>query len=103
MAVYLIVDITVHDPERYNQYVERAMPLVEKHGGRYLAQGGRIKAVAGDWRPERVVLIEFDQMDQVRACFSSAEYREIAPLRENSTSSRVIIVEGCSPPQAPGG
>ena len=62
MAVYVIIDIAVRDEAAkgdYLQYVEKVRPIVEKHGGRYLVRGGRITPIAGNWKPERVVLIEF--------------------------------------------
>jgi uncharacterized protein (DUF1330 family) len=53
--------------------------------------------VAGNWNPERVILIEFDSLERVQACFRSPEYLQLAPLRERSTMSRAIVVEGCEP------
>ena len=94
MAVYMIVDISVHDEQTYTQYVARARQIVEEHGGRYLAPGGRIVSRSGGWDPQRIVLIEFPGMDQLRSCFKSPEYAEIAPMRERSTDARVVIVEG---------
>jgi len=94
MSVYLIVDITVTDPEPYAEYVARARPILERYGGRYLVRGGPVTPLSGDWHPKRIVLIEFPEIGELRRCFGSAEYREIAPLRERSTSSRSIVVEG---------
>jgi len=67
---------------------------VSRHGGRYLARGGKITPSAGCWHPERVILIEFDTVEQVERCFGSAEHLEVAPLRKQSAISRAIIVEG---------
>jgi len=30
MSAYLVVDITVHDPEMYQEYVRKAPPYIEK-------------------------------------------------------------------------
>ena len=98
MPVYLMIEISIKNPEMYSGYVDKVFGLVSRYGGRYLARGGKITPVAGGWHPERVILIEFDSAEQVEKCFASAEYREIAPLREQATISRAIIVDGCSPP-----
>jgi uncharacterized protein (DUF1330 family) len=98
MAAYVIIDIAVREPNRreeYAQYVDKVRTIVEKHGGRYLARGGRIAPLAGDWRPERIILIEFPSRDQVERWWNSPEYKAIAGLRENSTAAKAIIVEGC--------
>ena len=94
MTVYLVIDIEVHNPELYNQYVEQAAGIITSYGGRYLVRGGAITPLSGTWHPERIVLIEFETMERLRACFGSAEYREIAHLREISTRSRSVVVEG---------
>jgi uncharacterized protein (DUF1330 family) len=93
MTVYLIIDIQVHNPEMYKQYTECASSIVASYGGQYLARGGAITPLSGTWHPERIVLIAFESMERLRECFGSAEYQEIAHLRENSTQSRSIIVE----------
>jgi uncharacterized protein (DUF1330 family) len=98
MPVYLIVEIAVKDRDLYSQYVEKVPALIEKHGGRYLARGEKVKPLMGDWNPERIILIEFDSIEQIHGCFHSKEYLEIAPLREQSTVSKSIIVEGYAPP-----
>jgi len=98
MPVYVIIDISVRDQAakgNYAQYIEKVQPIVEKYGGQYLARGGKITPVAGDWRPERIILIEFPSMDQVTRWWNSPEYKAIAGLRESATTARVIIVEGC--------
>jgi uncharacterized protein (DUF1330 family) len=95
MPVYLIIEITVIDPEVYGEYVEQVSALVEQYGGRYLARGGDVVPLTDDWRPQRIVLIQFDSIDQVQDWFASPEYRGLVPLREQSTTSRAIIVEGC--------
>jgi uncharacterized protein (DUF1330 family) len=95
MPVYLIIDVAVIDPELYAEYVEQVPAVVERYGGRYLARGGDVVPLTADWRPQRIILIEVDSIDQVRDCFTSPEYLALAPLREESTTSRAIIIEGC--------
>ncbi len=94
MSVYMIADIKVTNAGVYRRYVAAVREIVERHGGRYHVRGGKVVPLFGDWRPERVILVEFDSMEQLRVCFGSEEYRRIAPLREQSTMSRSIVVEG---------
>ena len=97
MAVYMIVEIEIRDPESYSQYVDRVQAVVEAHGGQYLVRGGNAISLSGGWDPERIIVIEFASREQVRACFASAEYLALAPLREQSTTSRAIVVNGFAP------
>jgi uncharacterized protein (DUF1330 family)/2-polyprenyl-3-methyl-5-hydroxy-6-metoxy-1,4-benzoquinol methylase len=98
MSVYMVIEIAVKDPDRYAQYLDRVRPVVEAHGGRYLARGGQVTPMSGGWNPERIVIIAFESLERLRQCFGSLEYRELAPLREASTESRAVVVEGCSSP-----
>ena len=99
MSVYLVIEIEVKDNELYSRYIEKAPEIVKKYGGRYLVQGGKVRPLTGNWKPEKIVVIEFASFDDVRKCFKSPEYLEVAPLREKSTTSKSILVEGCSSPE----
>ena len=92
--VYQIIDIDVLRPASYERYLQRVEAIVRRHGGRYLVRGGRVQAATGGWVPGRLVVIEFDALEDLQGCYDSAEYREIAPLREESTRSRTVVVEG---------
>lgn len=92
MSVYLIADIEVNDRETYEKYVTRARPIVEKYGGRYVASSENIIPFSGDWKPAKMLVIEFDDLAGISRCFKSPEYLEIAPLRQSSSTSRSVIV-----------
>ncbi len=95
MSVYMIVEAKeVMDKEKYGEYVRQVPPLVAKFGGKYLARGGKVLKVAGDWDPSRVIIIEFASMERFRAWWDSPEYRAVAPLREQSAKTNAIVIEG---------
>ena len=94
MPVYLIIEVTINDPEVYEEFVARVPAVVEQYGGRCLARSGEVSTMVGDWRPERIVLIEFESIEQVQEFFASPEYLDLVPLREQSAATRAIIVEG---------
>jgi uncharacterized protein (DUF1330 family) len=97
--VYLIAEVEVVNPERYARYAERVPAIIEKYGGRYLVRGGQVSPMSGHWDPQRLIVMEFESAEQLKRCFTSPEYLEILPLREQSTASRAIVVEGYSPPE----
>lgn len=94
MPAYMIVDIEVTDPETYAIYMERVPATVAKFGGRYVVRTSHATPLAGDWRPERLIVLEFDSAEQMRRWNQSPEYLELAPLRIRSTNTRSIAVEG---------
>ena len=100
MAVYLIVDVHVIDSDGYAEYVEKVPETVGKYGGRYLARGGHVTVLGGNWHPQRIILIEFPSRDHVQRWLASPEYASLSPLRERSTKTRAIVVEGVAPSSA---
>ncbi len=94
MPVYVLIEIEIHDRDTYYQYIEKARPIVERYGGNYLIRGGQITPLFGDWNPERIILIEFSSHEDIERCFNSKEYLKIKELREKSTNTRSIILEG---------
>ena len=64
------------------------------YGGRFLARGGAIQVVEGDNTPERIVVIEFDSLEQANAYANSPEYAELSVIRNRSTRTSTIIVDG---------
>ena len=99
MPAYLLVDIDVHDPERYEEYRVQAPPAIHAYGGRYLVRGGAAELLEGDREPHRVVVLEFPSVEQARAFWASPEYGAIAPTRHASATSHVVLVEGLDAPR----
>ena len=48
MSAYVIIEIEVLDQTVYDEYIDKVPSIVNKHGGHYLARGGRIIPLAGD-------------------------------------------------------
>lgn len=94
MAAYVLLDITVKDPQGYEEYKKLAPPTVASYGGKYLVRGGKAETLEGDWKPERVVMLEFDSVDRVKQWINSPEYKRAHLLRKAYAISRTIVVEG---------
>ena len=97
MAVYMIVETKITDKEVFSRYGEKLDEVFTKYGGRFLARGGEVTPLSGNWNPERIAVIEFESFELLMNCFTSADYLEIAALRELSTISKAIVVRGCQP------
>ena len=95
MAVYMIIEAKeIMDRARYGEYIEKVPRTIEKFGGKYLARGGQVTVVSGDWKPTRIIVVEFASMEKFHAWWRSPEYRAIAPLREQSAKTNAIVVNG---------
>ena len=94
MPVYLIADITVHDAERYREYVENVPALIRKHGGVYRVRGGDLQILEGDWSPSRLIVLEFPDRDAALAFHNDPEYEPYRNLRQSISDSSLVIVDG---------
>lgn len=94
MSAFVVVQVEVKDPERYEAYKKMVPPTLEKFGGRFVARGGAVHVMEGDWSPKRFVLIEFPSVERAKAWWASPEYAEAKALRQATADSRLIIVEG---------
>jgi uncharacterized protein (DUF1330 family) len=92
MPAYLIADIEWHDAERATEYRKLLGPTLEKFGARTLV-ANEAHALEGDWKPKRVVIIEFPTMDALHTWFGSAEYAPVSKLRKEGSKSNLIAVE----------
>ena len=92
---YLVVEHIVTDAAKFEEYRVKVGPMIAKHGGRYLTKGnGHRFPEGGHWKPERVVVIEFPDMDALNAWYNSAEYQPLIKLRQQCAIDMLITLEG---------
>ena len=98
MPAYVIVDITVNDPKAYDEYRRLAPPSITAYGGRYIVRGGETTTLEGDWRPTRLVVLEFPDSARARAWWSSPEYAPAKKLRLQCADADMVVVDGLTEP-----
>ena len=94
MPAYVIVEVDIHDPANYERYKTLVPATITAYGGRYLARGGRVETLEGDWNPARVVILEFPSLQRAREWWSAPEAAHIKALRQSSARTKMIVVEG---------
>src|ERR1700722_13908079 len=98
MAAYVISDVgpvAREDEAARKAYLALVPSTIEKHGGRYLARGGVIDIMEGDWSPQAIVIVEFPDREAAARWYSSPEYAAALKLRKGTGLRRkLIVVEG---------
>jgi uncharacterized protein (DUF1330 family) len=95
MPAYVIADIEVSDPDKYEGYRALSPGAIAAYGGRFLSRGGNMKALEGNWTPSRVVIVEFPTAAQAQKFYDSPEYRAARRARDGATNRfNMIVVEG---------
>ena len=94
MPAHFIVDDEVIDPAGFEEYRKQIPRTVEKYGGKFLVRGGQVQTLEGDWKPKRIVVTEFPNIEQARRWYDSEEYRALKALRLRTARGGVVLVEG---------
>ena len=94
MSAYVLVQVEVHDPARYEDYKRMVPPSLEKFGGRFLARGGATEALEGTWSPKRMVILEVPDVARAKEWWASEEYAAAKALRQATARTEMIVVSG---------
>jgi uncharacterized protein (DUF1330 family) len=83
MPAYWVARAKITDPVQYKKYTDLVPAILQRHGGKVLARGGRFQILEGPDTFTRFVVIEFPTLEQGVKCFQSSEYQEAAAFRRN--------------------
>jgi uncharacterized protein (DUF1330 family) len=94
--VYVLIDVgEVTDAQAYSAIVKApaAGLAVTKYSGRYLSRGSQVTALDGT-ASKYLTVVSFDSADQAQTWYNSPEQKTVNDLRDKSTKSRVLMVQG---------
>lgn len=96
MAAYVIFDVDIRDPQKYQEFMSGVKPALEAAGAKYLARGGAHKVYEGDWEPRRIVLLEFPSVEAWESFYGGPIYQGLKGIRDACSSARLVSVVGLS-------
>jgi uncharacterized protein (DUF1330 family) len=99
--VYYVVEVETTRPDAYaNEFAPQAQAIIKAAGGRFLAIGGAgatgakaVTPIEGD-PPKRVVVMAWDNMDQVHSWWSNPENIALRKIVDKYATFRSFAVEG---------
>ena len=92
MAALWIAHVTVTDAEAYGKYAELAGPAIAKHGGEFIARGGRFVQLEGKERPRNVVA-RFPTVEAAVECYNSPDYQAALDFARGASERELMVVE----------
>lgn len=92
MPALWIAHVTVTDADAYGKYAELAGPAIAKHGGTFIARGGRFVQLEGKERPRNVVA-RFPDLEAAEACYHSPEYQAALEHARGASERELMVVE----------
>ncbi len=90
----VIIEVAVHDTERYRAYMAAGTRSVELYGGRFLVRGGDPGSLEGNWNAPRVAVVAFKDRRTAEAWYHSKEYQAAKALRDGAAEFKAIVVGG---------
>ena len=96
---YIIVDMQITDMEQYKLYMASAPESVTQAGGEYLARGGALEVVEGDWTPGRMALLRFPSFTAAKDWYNGEMYARARGKRAGATKFfNMVLLEGVAAP-----
>jgi len=84
---------SISNPAAFEAYARLAGPAVEAGGGRFLIRGNPAKAYEAGLL-QRVVVVEFDSVEQAIKAHDSDAYQAALKALDNGADRDIRIVEG---------
>ncbi len=94
MAAYVLVEVSIHDPVEYEAYKKLTPAAVAAYDGRFVVRGGQTETLEGDWKPERIVVVEFPTVERAKEWWNSELYSNAKVIRQRAAKTKMIVVQG---------
>jgi uncharacterized protein (DUF1330 family) len=95
MKCYAVARINVTDRAWVAEYLTKVTPMVERHGGRYLARTPKFERLEGEGPlPQLMLLIEWPSHEAAKAFYDSDAYRPYREARIAGSTGEFLLVSG---------
>jgi uncharacterized protein (DUF1330 family) len=78
--------------EVYEDYKKLTPGSLEPFGGKFVIRGLPVEALEGEWKHDRLVLLEFPNRDKALEWYNSETYQKAKKIREKASSANFFIV-----------
>lgn len=94
MAAYVIVEVAIHDPVAYEEYKKLTPATIAAFGGKFIVRGGLTESLEGNWKPERMVVLEFPSIEKAKEWWRSETYANAKAIRQRTAQTKMLVVAG---------
>ena len=70
------------------------MPSIRQYGGEVVSARGTVHVLEGEWQPQSLTILKFENMERLIAWWDSPEYAPLKQMRLESNIGDVVVVEG---------
>ena len=94
MAAYVLVEVEVTDPATYEDYKKLTPASLIPYEGKFVVRGGAYETLEGDWKPQRIVLLQFPSVELAKAWWNSPEYATAKAIRQRAANTKMLVLPG---------
>ena len=92
MSAFILVEVDIHNMEVYEEYKKLTPTSLEPFGGKFVIRGLPVEALEGEWKHDRLVLLEFPNREKALEWYNSETYQKAKKIREKASSANFFIV-----------
>tara|TARA_B100002003_G_scaffold188930_1_gene177650 strand:+ start:423 stop:716 length:294 start_codon:yes stop_codon:yes gene_type:complete len=93
MTAYVIGNITVKDPDKWEEYRSLVPETLVPWDGELVLRGTQAKVLSGQYRHTDTVVIRFPDSDSVANWHNSPAYQALVPLRTRAADVDLVTFE----------
>jgi len=93
MSRIMVALIDIENDEGYLEYQNEVLPMFEELNIEVLAVDDAPKAIEGDTKDQRMVVIKFDNEEAFYNWYDSPEYKKIKPIRLENSKGEVHLLQ----------
>lgn len=90
----MIVEVEINNSAEYAEYKKLTPSSISAYDENFIVRGGQTEALEGEWEPERIVVLEFPDIDKARKWWSSQEYAVAKQICQRAAKTKMLLVEG---------
>lgn len=99
MAAYFVFHNRIHDTEKMQEYVPKALETMAPYSPEVLVLDEDSQVVEGQTELPRTIVIKFQSREDAWAWYNSPEYAAVRPLRLGATEGYGVLVDGFVMPE----
>ena len=96
MSAFVLVEIDIHDMELYESYTLLTPATIAAYKGKFVVRGGEATVLEGDWKPQRIVILEFPSVEKANDWWHSQAYEKARKIRQKAATTKMIVLKGVS-------
>jgi len=100
VAVFMIANLVVSDPEQYKVYEKGFFPILKRFGGEFITFDDNHQTLEGTTPTEgRVIIFKFPSEEAAKQWYDDEEYQALSEFRRAGTTLKSLTMVHGLPPR----